>query len=298
MISPTRYGVSFSIKRCSNFKIDPKKTLGWLIHDMGFRRFRLMSYWNENEKEPGAYDFSVLDRQIAAIAKVSGEITLCVGARQPRWPENHWPDWAWKLTKEQRSKALLAFITVTIERYLKHTVIVSWQLENEALLDSFGTRSEIDRSRLRQEYTLAQKIDAKRPIIMTTSTSWGIPLRSPIPDIIGFSLYNIVFNKDKYRRSLYFSTIFKFRAFLVKLIYKKPCFIHELQLEPWGPKAIWEMSVSEQNKSMNIQQIAKNLAIARSTKLYPIDLWGGEWWYWRMKHGDTSIAETVRQHLE
>jgi hypothetical protein len=38
------------------------------IQDLGVRRFRLMSYWDEHEKTPGDYDFKELDAQIAMIS--------------------------------------------------------------------------------------------------------------------------------------------------------------------------------------------------------------------------------------
>ena len=63
IIDPSDFGVSFSLKQCSSFDIDPEETLRWLVAQ-GFRRFRLMSYWNEHEKEPKKYDFSALDWQI------------------------------------------------------------------------------------------------------------------------------------------------------------------------------------------------------------------------------------------
>src|SRR4051812_37212260 len=102
-IDPARYGVSFSAKQCRNLGIDTGKTLGWLISEAGFKRFRLMGYWNEHEKEQGKLDFAVLDKQFDMVEKAGGFITLCLGARQPRWPENHWPEWAWRMDKAQRS---------------------------------------------------------------------------------------------------------------------------------------------------------------------------------------------------
>jgi hypothetical protein len=96
-----QYGVSFSIKQCHSFGISPDKCLDWLIKQAGFKRFRLMSYWNETEKHPGQYDFTELDKQVKRIKRGKGTISLCLGARQPRWPENHWPDWAWGTTKSR-----------------------------------------------------------------------------------------------------------------------------------------------------------------------------------------------------
>ena len=103
IIDPQTFGVSFSIKQCRNFGIDPRQCLRWLINDAGFRRFRLMSYWDEHEKSPGEYDFSERDWQLEEARNNGCLVTLCVGVRQPRWPENHWPQWAWELPKHQRT---------------------------------------------------------------------------------------------------------------------------------------------------------------------------------------------------
>ncbi len=83
IIDPALFGVSFSLKQCRGFDIDPDKALRWLIKDAGFRRFRLMSYWDEHEKQPGKFNFARLDRQISAIEKAGGVISLCLGAASP-----------------------------------------------------------------------------------------------------------------------------------------------------------------------------------------------------------------------
>jgi len=292
------FGVSFSLKQCRNFGIDPHRTLGWLIGDAGFRRFRLMSYLNEHEKKPGAYDFTELDWQMDRIAAASGTVSLCLGARQPRWPENHWPDWAWQASKTERTRALLAYITKVVDRYRHHPALSSYQLENEALLKQFGERPEIDRHRLRAELALVKKADPHHPVIMSTSTSWGIPWRQPIPDIVGFSFYQVIYQGGAYRQAFHTPRLHRGRKRLIALLKRRPVFIHELQLEPWGPKAIWEMPVSEQDRSMGPSQIAKNIALARRIKAWPIDVWGGEWWFWRLtvKH-DASIWEAVQRAL-
>lgn len=296
-IDPAQFGVSFSLKQCRSFDIDPAKTLDWLLHDAGFRRFRLMSYWNEHEKQPGKLDFTTLDKQVAAIEKAGGVITLCLGARQPRWPENHWPNWAWQLPKKQRSEALLRYIEAVVTRYKDRKSVISYQLENEALLENFGERPEVDRARLKQEYALVKNLDPAKPIIMTTSTSWGIPIRRPIPDQVGFSYYHTLYNKGGYRTATIQPWIHRLRKNLVKVIHRKPTFIHELQLEPWGPTAIWKMPISEQDKSMSPAHVETNLTLAKKIKAPPIDLWGGEWWYWRItKYSDASIWYAVRRH--
>ncbi len=300
MMKPT-FGASLSIKQCRNFKLDDQEVLKAAITDLGIKRFRLMSYWDETEKVQGTYDFKVLDAQVETIAKLpnkQGQVTMCLGARQPRWPESHWPSWTKDMPKEDRNKALLKFIESVVNRYKKQSVIVSWQLENEALLKNFGQNGDFDRQRLINEYALVKKLDPSRPIIMTTSTSWGIPMRAPIPDMVGFSFYRITFDKGSYRKSIYQPWIFKLRAGLIKIIWRRPSFIHELQAEPWGPKNIWEMDKSEQDKSMSLEILKSNIASARATNLETIDLWGLEWWYWlKFNQNDERIWQYIKQHL-
>jgi hypothetical protein len=291
------FGVSFSIKQCRKFGIDPHKTLDWLI-EKGFKRFRLMSYWDEHEQHPGKYDFAELDWQMERIAEAGGQVTLCLGARQPRWPENHWPNWAWNAGKDVRSAALLRFIEEVVTRYWGKPVLASYQLENEALLHSFGERSEIDIDRLVEEFQLVKHLDPDHPVIMSTSTSWGIPWNDPTPDIVGFSYYHVVYDRGSYKNAHHYAWMHRARHRLIRLIKRRPVFIHELQLEPWGPKDIWEMTSAEQDRSMGATQIAKNVRLAKRTRLKPIDLWGGEWWYWRLKkHNDPSVWAAVKKAI-
>lgn len=292
-IKPIEFGTSLSIKQCRNFNIDDQKVLIYAIKKLEITRFRLMSYWNEIEAEQGKYDYGYLDKQIKTITKCNGTVTLCLGVRQPRWPESHWPQWTKNLSKVERNDALLDFIKNTVMRYRKNKTVVSWQIENEALLKNFGEQGDYDRKRLRSEYQLVSQLDASRPIIMTTSTSWGIPFRRPIPDIVGFSFYHTTYDKGSYRKSIYQPWIFKLRAGLIRTLWRRPSFIHELQAEPWGPKNIWEMPKSMQAESMSVHQLKHNIDLAIRTKLGPIDFWGVEWWYWLNINGNTEITQTI-----
>ncbi len=288
-------GASLSIKQCRNFGLNPDSVLRAAMKDLGLRRFRLMTYWDEHEKVQGKYDFAAIDQHIKIIEQYGGEITMCLGVRQPRWPESHWPKWVTGLNKTDRNKALLKYIEIVIKRYKKHKSIVEWQLENEALLKTFGHAGDFSRPRLRKEYALVKKLDPGRPVVMTTSTSWGIPVFGQIPDRVGFSLYRVVFNKGAYTYSLYKPWVFKWRARLIKLLWRKPSFIHELQAEPWGHKEIWQMTKSEQNISMSLDKLNANIQAALKTNLNPIDLWGLEWWFWRKQQGDARFWKAVHQ---
>ena len=59
------------------------------------------------------------------------------------------------------------------------------------------------------------------------------------------------------------------------------------------------MSAEEQSRSMSVQQIQSNIAEAREIDAGPIDLWGGEWWYWRlMKYRDPSVWKAVEEAID
>jgi hypothetical protein len=296
VIDPRHYGVSFSLKQCRNFGLDPSATLQWLL-TQGWRRFRLMSYWDEHEPEQGKHDFAWLDWQIEAINAAGGTVTLCLGVKQPRWPEYHWPKWTEKLDKVDRDSALLHYVGTVVARYRDKAAIDSWQLENEALLQGFGEHIDIDRTRLRAEYQVVKNLDDKRPIIMSTSNNWGIPIRSPRPNVVGFSWYFRLYSHGDYRGTLHSTWLHKLRKTFVNNLLGKPVFIHELQLEPWGPTAIWKMPTDEQAKSMDNLQIAHNLTTAQKLEAYPIDIWGAEWWYWRWLQGDGTVWKTVKDNL-
>jgi hypothetical protein len=290
----TDFGVSFSIKQCRNFGLEPLETLKFLHKTMGFQRFRIMSYWDEHEPLEGTYDFATLDKQIKYLEKNKCRATFCLGARQPRWPESHWPGWALQLPKKGRYQKLYDYLAITIDRYKSSPVIRDYQLENEALNRSFGQHGDFNRRRLRKEMKLVRMHDPLRSVVMSTSNTWGLPIRRPWPDSYGFTFYQVQFEHGAYSRSKMPSWWYDLRS---KLIIK-PCFIHELQAEPWGPKAIWEMSIKEQDESMPLEQLQKNIDLAKNTNLYPIDLWGGEWWYWRhKKYNDDSVYRTILTQL-
>lgn len=184
-----------------------------------------------------------------------------------------------------------------MERYKERPSIISWQLENEALNRSFGKNGNFSRQRLRHEFDLVKKIDPRRPVIMSTSNTWGLPLRRPKPDIFGFTFYQVQYEKGRYSRNKLPTWWWPLREIFINLSTLRGCFIHELQAEPWGDRGIWEMTTAQQNQSMSAEQLEANISLAKKTKLYPIDLWGGEWWYWRHLKGDDEIWKTVQEQL-
>lgn len=283
MATPNFYGVSFSLHRCSELGVNKKTVLRAALSDLGVQRARLMSYWNIHEPSRGKYNFSELDWQMNMAAKYDAKVSLCIGKRQPRWPECHIPKWAAKLSKEEWYAALFDFICLVVDRYKNHPALESWQLENEAFLKSFGhcPDNDYNRRRLQKELELIKTRDPNHPVIMTLSDSWGLPFRKPVPDIYAMSLYRVTINKNgRYAYSKRPAIFYKTRAHLISTLTGRPVFIHELQAEPWLKHAILKSSVKEQLEYMNPEILSGIFRYAQATGMRPIDLWGLEWWYW------------------
>jgi hypothetical protein len=294
--SEYRFGASFSAQYARDLGLPWHETLEAMLDDLGVRHLRLMSHWNQIEKQPGVYDFGELDWQMDEAAKRFATVSLCVGIRQPHYPECHEPEWVKLLDKHKRNESLLRFIRTVVERYRYHPALVSWQLENEAWNRNrtFGAACEYDRKRIKQEFSLVKTLDPKHPIIMTLADAYGLPLGKPRPDKWGTSLYMRMHHGHGYIDSAIPAWWYRLRAATIERYLKRPMFIHELQCEPWGPGGTQTLSITEQNKSMTAERMLRHVAFAKETGMREIDLWGAEWWYWRKSVGDESLLEAAR----
>lgn len=294
-------GVTFSKERSEDFGLDWKANFTALLDDMGLKHFRLMSYWSSHEKVRGQFDFSDLDWQVNEAAKRGAKVDIVLGLRQPRWPECWQPDWATQLSGNAWKQALYAYIEIVVNRYKNNPAVANWQLENEAVNNWFGNCGAPDRQRVNEEYALVKKLDPNRNIRMSLSDQHGLPLGTPVPDEYGFSVYRIVWNTFSpwhfyvvYPTPIWYHRL---RAMVIDLIHHKPIFIHELQMEPWGPEDTTKLSITEQDKSMSVSQIHKSMKFARQIGAKDIDVWGSEWWYWRKVNGDPSIWNAMKQEV-
>jgi hypothetical protein len=300
------YGVSFSTKYAQELGNDWQANFLGLLDDLHIKNFRLMSYWDTIEPQQGKYDFTNLDWQINQAGARGAKVSLAIGLRQPRWPECHEPEWAKSMPVEsdQWKSALYGYITTVVNRYKNNPAIESYQLENESANNWFGTcrQGPAPKGRLIEELKMVKQLDPNHPTWMSLSDEHGFPLGNPVPDAYGFSIYRIVYSTqlpihfyltypitDLYHRG---------RAFLIEHIKHRPVFIHELQLEPWGPKATVDLDITEQNKSMNVDQIHESIMYARKTGIKREYMWGAEWWYWRKTHfNDAGPWNAVKQEI-
>lgn len=299
------YGVSFSKKYADELGIDWQETYLALLDDLQIRHYRLMSYWDDGEPERGLYQFEDLDWQMEEAHKRGAKVSLSLGLRQPRWPECHRPNWYNALSKTEQDEALFNYVRVVVERYKDHPALLSYQLENEAVNTWFGTCTDkdIDQKRLAREFDYVKSLDNNTPVWMSLSDQHGLPVGQPVPDKYGYSVYRTVYNNKTGPFKFYITYptpvwYHRGRAWWIKTFKDRDVFIHELQLEPWAPKATVEVSVEEQDKSMDIDQMEENVRFARQIGKEQIYTWGGEWWYWRKTvHNDPTIWEKARELL-
>lgn len=51
-------------------------------------------------------------------------------------------------------------------------------------------------------------------------------------------------------------------------------------MEPWVHGDIREIKPEDQFYTFDIKQMEKNIVYAERLKLFEVDFWGAEWWYW------------------
>ncbi|HKR81973.1 MAG TPA: hypothetical protein VJR27_03150 [Candidatus Saccharimonadales bacterium] len=300
---PLTIGVSFIPDYAESLGLDAQKTMDALANDLHVKRFRLVSYWSDIEKTPGQYDFSQLDWQFKKAEAAHAQVSLSLGLRQPRWPECHMPDWAAREPVSQWQPQLEQFIGAVVARYKTSPSLQSYQLENE-YFNTFGQCTNYSRARLVQEYNLVKAADPTHPVVISRSNNYGgLPLGKPTPDLFGISVYRRTWDANVTHR--YFEYPFPawyygFLAGAQKLTTGKDTILHELQAEAWPPhgQSITETSLAEQNKSLDARRLAQTIRFGKATGMRTIDLWGGEYWYYRMTvlH-DPSLWDTVKQSL-
>lgn len=302
---PLQIGTTFIPRYARHFGLDPKETMAASIDELGIKRFRLVSYWNDIEKVQGTYDYSELDWQFRMAEEKGAKISLSLGLRQPRWPECHIPNWALNQPRSFWEKPLMDFIETTVNRYKDSSALYSYQVENEFFMTIFGECPDFSRDRLIAEYDLVKRLDPSKPIVVTRSNNWGgVPIYGPTPDYYGVAVYKRVYDYSithRYFEYPYPPWFYGFLAGAGEIIKGKPMIIHELQMEPWMPDG-YEINrlsdISEQEKSMNAERLAQRFDYAADSGLRIFDTWGVEWWYWRkVKAGDSSLWDTAQDKI-
>ncbi|MBI2021966.1 beta-galactosidase [Candidatus Daviesbacteria bacterium] len=285
------YGVSFSPQYSKDLGLDWKSTYISILDELKVKNLRIPTYWSVTEKNPGQFDYSEIDFMVTEAQNRNAKIILVLGARQPRWPECHLPDWAKQLDLKTRQKKTLEFIRKVVEKYRTSESIKAWQVENEPLLPFFGDKCDSpDRLFLKKEVDLVRGLD-QRPIIVTDSGElrpWRTPMR--LSDVFGTTLYRTVYNKvlgyTTYPLLPYFYSL---KSTLNRKFFapdNQKTIIVELQAEPWSPgNNLISTPLDQQLANFSLNNFKDYVKFAQRTGFDEIYLWGVEWWYWVRQKG-------------
>lgn len=296
-------GVSFSVKYADELGVDWKEAFTALNEDVGVKHFRLMSYWDLIEPENNEFAWEDLDWQVETAKRNGADVTLSVGLKQPRWPECHFPVWADNLEEQELRDEIKGYLTELVGRYKDNKTIISYQVDNEAANNVFGHCPKYDAHFLEEEMKLIKSIDSEKEIITNVSNQSGLPMNGPveIADKVGLSVYKRA-HFDAFGRKWFWSFFYvpsewhSLRAALIEGLDDKPVFIHELQGEPWGEDITANLSIEEQNMTMDETKLKEIVGFAEQIGTDEIYLWGGEWWYWRYTDfGDTKLWDEVKR---
>lgn len=299
LVKEIKWGVNFSTKHARLLGIDWQEAYLAMFDDLGAKRIRIITHWDDLEPRQGEYFFDDLDWQIQEAEKRRVEMLLVVGMKTPRWPECHLPLWAMDLPKQEQQKAVLNLIEKIVLRYREADLILAWQVENEPFF-SFGECPWSDQAFVKKEVELVKSLDNRqRPILISDSgegSFWSKSAR--YGDMVGITMYQKVWNHEMEKYVDYpLPAVFYFRkAKIIEALFNKKIICVELQLEPWGPVLYYDLSLEEQVETMGLAQFKKNIDFARKTGLDEFYVWGNEWWYWlKEKHNQPEIWNEAKK---
>lgn len=294
-----KLGMTFSYRYAEGLGLDWKETYLALLDDIGVKKMRLPVYWDLVEAQPGQYDWSAVDWQLAEAKKRNVDVILTIGQRVPRWPECHIPHWAME-SDDRRKSALLHFMSKTVERYKYDPTVSMWQVENEPFLIFFGVCPPFDSDFLDQEIAFVKALDKTRPILLTDSgeLSWWVSAAKR-GDVFGTTLYRHIWSPavGGYLTYPIGPNFFRAKELLVRTLTKQEhLIVIELQAEPWASGWIADVSLAEQSRTMDAIKLRENVEYARRVGFPEMYLWGGEWWYWmKTKKDSPAVWETGKE---
>jgi len=298
-----KWGVVFSKKFSSEMGLDWKENYLALLDDLKIKRIKVISYWDMIEQKPGQYYFDDLDWQIQEAAKRDVQVLLVVGMKTPRWPECHVPEWANNLSEQEQQEEILKLIEQIVLRYKNvqspalNNVIWGWQVENEPFFP-FGNCPWTDKKFVIKEIALVHQLDDKnRPVFTTESGEAPLWVQAAsVGDMVCTSLYKKVWVHQLGIYVYYpFPEVFYYRKIkMIEKLFHKKVICGELQAEPWGPRLLYDISLEEMAKTMNLEQFKNITGFASRTGFDEIYLWGAEWWLWMKGQGHPEIWDEAR----
>lgn len=293
------YGVSFSVERSTELGLLWQTTYTKILTDLQPKFVRLSVPWTQVEPVRGQFNWEVTDWLLAESAKYGTKVTLVVGQKTPRWPECRFPDWAAKLSREERRVVLFNYVRGVVERYRTEPALELWQVENEPFINfEFGECDLFDREAVAAEVAVVRSLDTKHPILITDSGELG-SWREAIAtgDVFGTTLYRVVNWPNGW--PMYYDwlppKLFAMAAWL-RNISAAEMYIAELQAEPWftndNPLTA---PVEEQKRAFSVERLRRHAWVAEHVGSPRAYWWGVEWWYFmKEKQNEPAYWDAAR----
>jgi len=293
------YGITFSKKQSENLGLDWKELYINILDDLKVKKIRLPVYWDLVEPQKNNFIWDDIDWQINMATEKNIDLIITIGARVPRWPECHFPEWVKNLNNNERQTETLSYIEASINRYKNIKQIKIWQIENEPFLPYFGECPKLDKNFLDKEIALAKSLD-NRPILVTDSGELSFWIEAAKRgDIFGTTMYRDTYS-SKFKSYIHYPILpsfFKFKKNITSIFASpKKWIVIELQAEPWGSKPYQYISASERSKTMDLEKFKDMIEFSSKTGFKEFYLWGVEWWYWeKIKQNNPYIWEEAKK---
>ena len=292
------WGVNFSQHHSQAMGLDWQENYLALMDDLNVKSIKVSARWDSMEPGDGEYFFEDLDWQVKEAQKRGVKILLVIGMKTPRWPECHIPQWVKDLGEKDHKIAMLAMLTGVVSRYKDSPALWGWQVENEPFFP-FGECAFVHWDFLKKEVDLVRSLDPTHPVVVSESGEGSFWTgAATYGDVVGITLYQKAWVSQLGIAVDYpFPPVFYWRkAQLINTFFDKNTIGVELQAEPWGPTLLYDLSLEEQEKTMNPALFKDNIAFAKATGLDTFYLWGGEWWFWlKDKHDNSLIWEEAKK---
>ncbi len=291
-------GVTFSWPHARGIGLDWQETYIAILDDLGVKHMRLPVYWDELEPSKDQYNFTAWDWLLDEAEEREAEIVMVVGRKVPRWPECHVPEWAAELSEAEQQAQVLRSIEEVVRRYENHPAVITWQVENEPMLD-FGNCPPFDRNFYEQELALVRSLSTK-PIMVTDSGElnwwWDV---SQYGDVIGTTMYRTVYSQRTgklfHYDYLFPAWLYRAKARIVEILRDKEVVIAELQGEPWAQVSFTEITDEERAQNLSVERLKEIHSFAQRTQLPAAYWWGVEFWYWEKEiRGNSKYWETAK----
>ena len=289
-----QFTIALSAAQSRYLGIEPTRLLDEMLAELKPRHFRLQADWDAIEPILGRYDFNELDNLIKKISQAGATVTLAVGRKLPHWPECHDPSWLKTLKPWEVEASQFAMVTAVINHYRGNPAITRWQVENEPLF-AFGICPPPNWHRLQRERDLVKSLDA-RPILITDSGELSPWLETGwLADQVGATLYRVTWNKFTGYFNYFLPPLFYRAKAALLAVLGKPVIISELQLEPWAPTGLTNLTTAEINKSLSPAKFKANVKFFQAIGFNEAIVWGMEWWYYMKLNNEPVYWDLGRE---